>query len=112
MFFRHQAGIRGPTRMIDVRHDAPAGGVDGRHESFEARDLGIVVDGELGWKLAPIAMNVERFAGQQAYSALRPPGIEGDVALRNLTDIRSVAQFDRRHHNAVGQGQGTDPRWL
>ena len=80
---------------------APPCGVNGVGQATQA----VVVDAPLGGKLPPVGMDVERLGGDEAYTTVRPPHIEGNVAFRHLTLWGALAQPDGRHQHAVGQSQ-------
>jgi hypothetical protein len=87
--------------MVDVGHDPPTCTVDGAHHPLESREQRIVVDPQLGGKLTPVALDVQRLGGQQTHARFGPANVERDMSVGYFTGLRRVTQLDRRHHDAI-----------
>ena len=99
---RHQLWVCHPAGVVDVSHDASSGAVNGLHHPLQTTGERVAVDAQLRQQLAPIALDIQRLAGQQTRTTLNTADVESDVPICHLTNLRGVTQFDRRHDDPIG----------
>jgi hypothetical protein len=101
--FRHQLGIGHSAGVVNMGHDPPTGGANGVGQAAQAAHQALLVNAQLGGKLAATGVDVKWLGGDEAHASLRPSHVEGNVALCHVALRGAVAQLDSGHQHAVGQ---------